>query len=255
MQRGFSGILILVGVLILAVVAGGAFFLGRQTSPVQTVVQTMVSPSPVPSQQVPVESPKQASPSPVDEIANWKTYTSTKYKYLIKYPTDWETYAYGYKPSDEPKDIGGERFLRKNGNSGSDLQITPSLSTELSYPTEEKFIKGFFDNRIVSSITVDGAQGTKVAGTLKGKNQEVVLFSKNGFIFEIQSESEDGAKVFDQILSTFKFLDQAVLMLSSEGQSCGRNAGAGGDAKCEAGLRCFYKNAEEEQSGIGVCVK
>jgi hypothetical protein len=57
-----------------------------------------------------------------------------------------------------------------------------------------------------------------------------------------------------QILSTFKSTDQTSQTgnYSSEGQSCGENAGAGGNAQCAPGLTCSNMNLTTK---IGTCIK
>lgn len=82
MQKGFAPILILVGILIIMVVAGGAFYFGRQTTPKPQTQNPVVTSTPQPS------------PSP-DETSNWKTYTNTKNGYSFKYPSDWSISGIG----------------------------------------------------------------------------------------------------------------------------------------------------------------
>lgn len=77
MQKGLGVIYILVGVLILGLVVGGAYYLGKQTPTSKTPNPVVISQTPTPS------------PSPSDETANWQTYTNTKYNFSIKYPLDW----------------------------------------------------------------------------------------------------------------------------------------------------------------------
>lgn len=75
MQKGQSLILVLIGILVMVAVAGGAYYLGRQTTP---------KPSPVPV----ISQTPQPSPSPVDETINWKTYTNQKFGFNFNYPKD-----------------------------------------------------------------------------------------------------------------------------------------------------------------------
>ena len=72
MQKGLGAIYILVGVLILGLVAGGAYYFGKSSTPKS-------SPTPIVSQ----------TPSPSstpDETANWKTYTNNNLGYSLKLP-------------------------------------------------------------------------------------------------------------------------------------------------------------------------
>ncbi|MBI4059002.1 hypothetical protein HY404_02050 [Candidatus Microgenomates bacterium] len=69
-QGGFTPILILIIVVILAI-GGGAYFLGKQSITL-----------------TPRESMNTVLPSPtsLDETASWKTYTNSRYKFSIQYP-------------------------------------------------------------------------------------------------------------------------------------------------------------------------
>jgi len=74
-HNGFSLPMILLGILIIIAVAGGAYYLGTLKNKPQT--QNPV----VTSQTVP------PSPSPISDLtANWKTYINTAYGYQISYP-------------------------------------------------------------------------------------------------------------------------------------------------------------------------
>ncbi|MBI4035555.1 hypothetical protein HY383_01275 [Candidatus Daviesbacteria bacterium] len=70
MQKGFASVLVLIGILVLTAVAGGAYYLGKSQ---------VTKPQP--------QNPVVVSPTP-DETANWKTYTS-QYGYSFKYPESW----------------------------------------------------------------------------------------------------------------------------------------------------------------------
>lgn len=68
--RGFAGILILI-LIVAAVAAGGAFYLARQsTLPLGGTATQSASPTPLAA----------------DETVDWKTYTSSKRGFSIKYP-------------------------------------------------------------------------------------------------------------------------------------------------------------------------
>lgn len=47
---------------------------------------------------------------------------------------------------------------------------------------------------------------------------------------------------------------QSLTPLSKENESCGPNAGAAGDAKCESGLTCVYQTMDAQKNKIGTCV-
>lgn len=76
-QKGFAPILI---VILIALAVGGYLLYQKQVKPV-VIPQTVIQPT-----SVPVISPVASDSA---ETANWKTYTNTDGKYLIKYPSDY----------------------------------------------------------------------------------------------------------------------------------------------------------------------
>lgn len=81
-QKGQTLVYILVGVLILVSVAGGAYYFGKSSTPKS-------SPAPVVTSQTPQPTPDETVYTESDRSANWKTYTNIKYGYSIRYPDDW----------------------------------------------------------------------------------------------------------------------------------------------------------------------
>ena len=78
MQKGQTGIFILVGILIIAVLVGGAYYLGKSVS-------LKPSPAPVVTSQITPTPDVSPAPTGEGETANWKTYTNTTYNFQIKY--------------------------------------------------------------------------------------------------------------------------------------------------------------------------
>ncbi|MBI2600613.1 hypothetical protein HYW42_01555 [Candidatus Daviesbacteria bacterium] len=82
MQKGQTAVLVVLGILILGIVAGGAYYFGKsQVAKPQQQNAVITSQT---SQLTPA-----SSPSPVDETANWKAYKDSKYAYSFKYPNTW----------------------------------------------------------------------------------------------------------------------------------------------------------------------
>src|SRR2546423_1560041 len=75
-QKGFSPVFVILAVVV--IIAGGAYYLGtHQNTAPATVSQRSDKPAPT------------KTVSPLDQTANWKTYTNSKYGFLIRYPGDW----------------------------------------------------------------------------------------------------------------------------------------------------------------------
>lgn len=83
MQKGQALIFLLVGILVI-VVAGGAFYLGRQTTPKSSPVSVVTSQTPQPTTNTNPESTSSA------ETSDWKIYTNNEFNYTMKYPNDLE---------------------------------------------------------------------------------------------------------------------------------------------------------------------
>lgn len=88
MQKGFLLIWILVGVLVIVAVAGGAYFLGRQTTP-------KPSPAPVSQNVQPTPTPDETA-NPDSIGANWKIYEDLELGFSLKYPFNPNFGATGY---------------------------------------------------------------------------------------------------------------------------------------------------------------
>ncbi len=88
MQKGQTLIFLLIGILI---IAGGAFYLGKSSTPKPSpgpvvTAQPVSQSTPVPSS-IPDTSP---TPAGLLDTANWKTYKSNAFKFSVKYPNNWQ---------------------------------------------------------------------------------------------------------------------------------------------------------------------
>ncbi len=172
------------------------------------------------NQAVKTTSPVQ-NPTPVPTIAptaNWKTYKTSQYE--IKYPPDW-------KLSLTP--LEGESLFKIIPNSNVDDNFYPglfvefksinntSLETQKNIYERMNLIKNgvFFKN--ITAVKYTGASSTKnVNGRIvPGVIQQIfILLEHSGYIYTFGYSYEESAinkkqeDLFDQILSTFKFLDQ-----------------------------------------------
>lgn len=215
-QKGFGVIYILVGVLILSFVAGGAYFLGKSSEPKPSTPVVSQTPQPTPS------------PTP-DETVNWKTYTDVKNGFELKYPSNAE--------------VSSQKLY-------SMLSVASSDGISIAPPYQEPYDKYYsFDivvrnnpNNLDAKSTINNyAEDIKkncsppacgvpkmIADTLKPyktgdldeyifhtgaeTNSAIVVQVQNNktYIFRMTGDQGNvsdpyGLRLFDQILSTFKF--------------------------------------------------
>ena len=193
-QKGLAPILI---VLLIAVIGGYLIYQNQSAKPYK--------PFPAAAPEI------KPSSSPVNETANWKTYTHPILKFSVKYPTNW---AYV-----------GDTSLVKFFPPGINLQ-----SNNIAYPdfwvevVDKKMMKVTFEDPIGTRKET----GDKI---FTSKTQNTVIDGKTAFIYkqEVLPGSQTDAKsltgvyldlgnkalriimsenkkdITDQILSTFKF--------------------------------------------------
>lgn len=206
MQKGFSAVLILIGVLILGLAVIGGFAIGRQSPAAK--VQPQQSPSSVVVQVSP-------SPSIADETANWKTYTSNKFGIEFKYPNDWLVKETGsinvYPKSFNNKD---ERSVIEFGSVDNPNKLSLSDFQKEAYKNDRVGLPPLYYSPSDKPFEIGGATGFQhtpcgADGTqpLDCKMYSVPygnkIFLLRTFIWEgIQNQE----KVFDQIFSTYKFI-------------------------------------------------
>jgi len=219
--RGFAPILIILIVLITVLGGAGAMFA------YQKYYQKAPYPTPTPSTSA-LENLK-ATPSPANETAspdpigaNWKTYRNDKYSYEFSYPSDHTIYSGIIQ--NEPKFI-----IAKNNSDKIYFSLDEKLNfccepTVLSFIAEnaEKNTKTWM-NEYLNSIQEWKQELTKIdikettfankkateaiggSGSYGPPYRLIVIQLENNALLIIKQDFDD--ELFDQILSTFKFLD------------------------------------------------
>lgn len=174
-------------------------------------------------------------------IKKWPTFTSTVYNYSLQFPNGWQTYGFGWDPQDQPSPNGQEGFQERHfrkleKNSGEVLVKVWSsyLFADEKQAVEEEIESTSYTNKIISDIIINGSRGTKMTGdspsdttasystekrlilwlsemtgvgdTPENQKKVTVVFSKGNYIYVVQSEGVN-IKIFEAILSTFKFLE------------------------------------------------
>lgn len=230
-------------VVLLMVVIGIGILMNSRSINNQTVI-----PSPIPIV-------TQPSPTPVTQSARGQVYAG-KY-FTVSIPTGWtETSIIPNTSSD---------LLEQKTYTSPDKQLTlflqvtnKLLSLDVPSMPNQKPINTTLNNQPAMRTTIlAGAGGDQYEAEI------VANYNKKGYLLYIAGADTAANRVqidtlLIQVISTFKFTDQNTTntsRLSTEGQSCGRNAGPAGDAQCASGLVCKYSTAQEELNSIGTCVR
>ncbi len=210
--------ILLGGVLLFAVVGSGAFLLGQKSSEKAVTAETDKIPA--------VVSPTVNQPDPatlvIDPTANWKTYTNNKYNITFTYPNSYFQYI---SPQEDvvylaPKEGEGEAKGTPLGLDKSDVWLDLHVNPVDTALTLEQFLElpemSGYKNAKKEKIAIAGLDGYKVTidipsgpngivfyeGLVKNKNT-IYRLSLTSYNFTALLSKQT---IFDQILSTFKFL-------------------------------------------------
>ncbi|KKU92340.1 MAG: hypothetical protein UY21_C0002G0039 [Microgenomates group bacterium GW2011_GWA1_48_10] len=160
---------------------------------------------------------------PPEDIVGWKTYTNTKYGYQIKYPDSWSApQLITPCPGGLTAGCPGHQAQENSTGSvafGSFDKIKPDGITlsvrEGFYGTLDQWVPKISDGSALrkTSTVVDGVTAYKLSENSPKNDpnsfQYWLYFIKNKAAFEMISTPGFDGNDFDQILSAFKFIDQA----------------------------------------------
>jgi hypothetical protein len=196
-----------------------AFFLGIQ-------YQTIITRNPSGNL-----TPSSSKSSAENQTSDWKTYVNNEFKYSVKYPSNWvarditnESVATGLDSTGnntfEPLNEVYKRVMKEN---------VDSISSFIDSNDEEKILPKkpgeFYIGGIILHVEENGkldltkGEKIKVSGvdavSVQSFNPRLevntikVSFEKDGNVFTLSNSFTGyGSEYFDQILSTFKFLDE-----------------------------------------------
>ncbi|MDP4011981.1 MAG: hypothetical protein Q8R00_00025, partial [Candidatus Nanoarchaeia archaeon] len=192
-------LIILLSVLLLLSVLIAGFFAYQTQKLVKEL--TILKTESIPTLEVTMEptiEPVATDSSEVDPTANWKTYTDPNFSF--KYPIEWSA------PKEQSKTINIDDKLIITKGPFYDLVLKRNLSFD------EYVIRGYGDetfrydyDKIIGFV---GKRGLEKPIT--GNSDLIILAKDNNstqitsILYKYKPQDEDG-KLFDQILSTFKF--------------------------------------------------
>lgn len=235
-QKGFAPVIIILAVLLIGGIAGGAYYLGKlpvrfsNNSPRACTQEAKICPdgSAVgrsgPNCEF-AQCPQVTPTKPADETASWKTYTNEKFSYSIKYP---QLLSIRMRNNYLPEDLQAVDFFTE-GNIPIDDAYAPgqalmSLSkSTMDYTKAKEDLKSDYKLSSIQETTLvlDKISLNKICGVIGVDKKATGWDSKGKYICGVFIPKQDKSivafyiqnkdlsiKMFDQIISTFKFLDQ-----------------------------------------------
>jgi len=202
----------------------------------------------IPTFQLPTQTKQKITSISIttDETANWKTYVNQRCKYSVKFPSNWEKV-------DDPM-IGEEAVYFKpmninfisSDNASIIIEARPSKEIGVNNLQDKidsynAFLWKNWTNKKIEEINFKNTKAIKATGDNYGIPNIKILILANDCYYEIKGVG-DYIQTFDQILSTFKFLDQT----TNNTKTCGGFAGT----LCPIGYRCKLDGSYPDASGV-----
>ena len=162
----------------------------------------------------------------VDETTDWKVYQNEEYSFEMKYPKEdqisfyKDTASFGYKVETMPFSCFGHFWIRA-WNNPSQLSVRTFVFEKYGlFITSEQFIEDFIINRIKGIKIIEELRLPPGGGAMKNaiflpKNSKVyeIAYSPDYELMGVGPEDvvkcvEELDKIFNQMLSTFKFIEK-----------------------------------------------
>lgn len=179
----------------------GGYFLFMSKSPKYVPINP---PMPTPSDVL-------ASPTPIaDPTANWKTYTNNVHKISFKYPTDWTLSS----KDDQEKFNASVNLTKDEATIHMIFGVDGIGGAGADYEGDSFVLDGNNVFKYNAHNTYNNSQTIGITDSLKG-SLGVLMLKKKTYILNLNypskyntsGESINLEQIFDQILSTFKFIN------------------------------------------------
>lgn len=180
--------------------------------------------STMPSTEFSAKKP-QSDDKSVDPTANWQIYQNEKHGFMLKYPNDWFSRQCG-------DSYVGFSYDKNKLPACFTNQDQPHVNIKISGAETDfsEYVQGAensIDNTLRETVEIGGISAVKITGLTKmekapgpppGVNAAGVMFSHKNNVYDFYYfglDNKNYSKIFDQILSTFKFTDSAAATTDS----------------------------------------
>ncbi len=218
----FSLILI-IGIILFILVAGGAEVMYIFKPKTEKPVAKPVSSLPTKSQTKVDASISDLTQNVSTATASWKTYASTAGGYSVKYPSDWTErhMSGGTVPREEldlisPSAVGMyyQVIVEKNTGQYKDVPIKDAKEY-LEITTKDARSGSGVSGGTIDPISLDGTTGYKMVLKTGSINGLAIVVFRNNLIYSISGTE---SSIFEQFLSSFKFISTPSLLVEQPSQ-------------------------------------
>lgn len=192
-------------VLVIGVIGIGGYYFGKKQTNKTSTVGIKVFPSPT-------------AQTSQDDMKDWKTFEyhqNSAYEYSLKYPISWLLST----TPDSLVDFGAAYF-KSPGKSYVYSRVTQLRPNGLTEEDITKEAESFIKNIKISTFEIQGMTAQSISGTTIsdkvrldeiGSSQRIIFLKRDGKVYRIGlvqgAGEEDVDKIFQRMISTFKFLD------------------------------------------------